>query len=78
MFRLCLLLAVVVAFAAAFVPRTPLRSLAPSSRTAALSMVSAPPGYKPMADGSFKKAGDFLDEYVLECDNGAKVCNVWW
>ena len=30
-------------------------------------------GYKPMADGTFKKAGDFLPEYVLECDNGAKA-----
>ena len=26
-----------------------------------------------MADGTFKKAGDFLPEYVLECDNGAKA-----
>jgi len=33
----------------------------------------APPGYKPMADGSYKKAGDFLKEYNLEMDNGAKA-----
>lgn len=33
----------------------------------------APPGYKPMADGTYKKAGDFLKEYVLENDNGAKA-----
>ena len=73
MFRLCIF-AVAAALAGAFTPRSPLRSSLAASRTTALAMVSAPPGYKPMADGSFKKAGDFLDEYVLECDNGAKVC----
>lgn len=26
-----------------------------------------------MADGTYKKAGDFLKEYVLENDNGAKA-----
>lgn len=38
----------------------------------------APPGYKPMADGTYKKAGDFLKEYVLEMDNGAKaICRTF-
>ena len=26
-----------------------------------------------MADGTYKKAGDFLKEYLLESDNGAKA-----
>lgn len=54
--------------AAAFSPTSPMTRVA--SR---MHMTSAPPGYKPMADGTFKKAGDFLDEYVLENDNGAKA-----
>jgi len=36
-------------------------------------MATAPPGMKPMADGTFKKAGEFLPEYVLEMQNGAKA-----
>ena len=46
----------------------PHRALARSG--SALSMTTAPPGYKPSFDGSFKKAGEFLDQYVLEMDNG--------
>jgi len=38
----------------------------------------APPGYKPMADGTYKKSGDFLKEYVMEMDNGARaICRTF-
>ena len=32
--------------------------------------------YRPQADGTYKKAGDFLKEYVLENDNGD--CNFFF
>ena len=41
--------------------------------TSKVSMTAAPPGYKPSFDGTFKKAGEFLDEYVLEMDNGSRA-----
>ena len=50
---------------AAFAPVSP-------ARFSRLQMTAAPPGYKPMADGTFKKAGDHLPEYLLECE-GAKA-----
>ena len=40
--------------------------------TASVSM-TAPPGMKPMFDGTFKKAGEHSEQYVLEMDNGAKA-----
>lgn len=36
-------------------------------------MATAQPGMKPTPDGTFKKAGEFLPEYVLEMQNGAKA-----
>ena len=33
---------------------------------------------RPMADGTYKKSGDFLKEYVMEMDNGAKaICRTF-
>ena len=43
------------------------------SRLPSLQMTTAPPGMKPMPDGTFKKAGEHLPQYVLEMDNGAKA-----
>lgn len=31
----------------------------------------APPGYKPMADGTYRKAGEHPETYLLEHENGA-------
>ena len=35
--------------------------------------LKAPPGMKPGPDGKFKKAGEFLSEYLLENENGSKA-----
>ena len=40
--------------------------------TTSVSM-TAPPGMKPMFDGTFKKAGEHSEQYVLEMDNGARA-----
>jgi len=33
---------------------------------------SAPPGYKPMADGTYRKAGEHPETFVLEHENGSR------
>lgn len=74
------LLALIAGSSAFKFPSSPAR-LSTGSRLnnqAIRSEAVAPPGYKPMADGTYKKAGDFLKEYVLEMDNGAKaICRTF-
>ena len=80
MFTLIALLALIAGSSAFRIPSSASR-LSTGSRLynqAIRTDAVAPPGYKPMADGTYKKAGDFLKEYVLEMDNGAKaICRTF-
>ena len=50
----------------------PLRAMRVVRSGSALSMTTAPPGYKPSFDGTFKKAGEHPTEFILEHENGSK------
>lgn len=57
----------IVAYASAFHP------MSSSARGRTSLSMTAPPGMKPMFDGTFKKAGEHSEQYTLEMDNGAKA-----